>query len=67
MMVGIIRLPTKSWFLWWLALLEISHFIWIKENVTHIVYVGPRAGFETLLDFANKSKSRNLTPDEIDI
>ena len=66
MMVGIIRLPTKSWFLWCLALLEISHFIWIKDNVKTILYVGPRAGVDTLLDVANKTKNRSPRPAEIE-
>ena len=65
MMVGCIRLPTRSWLLWLLALLEISHFIWIKDNVKHITYVGPRIGFERLLHFANKTKNRSLSIDEI--
>ena len=64
MMVGIVRFPTKSWFLWFLALLEISHFVWIKDNVKHIVYVGPRAGFRVLLQLANTTKNRNLTIEE---
>ena len=64
-MVGCIRLPTRSWLLWLLALLEISHFIWIKDNVKHITYVGPRIGFERLLHFANKTKNRSLSIDEI--
>ena len=66
MMVGIVRFPTKSWFLWCLALLEISHFVWIKDNVKHIVYVGPRTGFDVLLELANTTKNRSLTSEEIE-
>jgi hypothetical protein len=65
MMVGLIRLPTRSWFLWSLAMLNISHFIYIKDDASEILIIGPTEPVEALLRVSNLSANRKATEDEL--
>ena len=40
-MTGYVRLPSKTWLLWWLSVLGISHYIWISHDAGQMVAVGP--------------------------
>ena len=64
-MVGMIRLPTQSWFMFALALLEITHYIWIKDDGGELILVGPCEVKEKLLQLANVSANRTATEEEL--
>ena len=65
MMVGMLRLPTQSWLLWLLALLDVSHYIWIKDDGLELVFVGPCDIRDNLLRLANVAANR--MPEESEI
>ena len=66
MMVGVVRIPTHSWFLWTLALLEITHYIWIKDDGLELVFVGPSSVEEILLRIANQTNTRQANDAELE-
>ena len=65
MMVGMIRLPTRSWFMWSLALLEITHYIYISDDGRELIFIGPCEVKESLLRLANVSANRKATESEL--
>ena len=66
MMVGYIQLPTRTWFLWSVAMLGISHYIWIKGDATEIVIVGCTESVAALLRVSNVSANRRATDAELE-
>ncbi len=39
--VGTVRLPTRSWFLWTLSVIGITHYIWVRDDGSAVVMIGP--------------------------
>ena len=64
-MVGFIRLPTRTWFLWTLAMLGISHYVWIDDNAREIHIVGPDAFVDALLGASVRAANRNASDEEV--
>ena len=64
MMVGLLRIPTRSWILWGCAMLSLTHYIWIKDD-QEIAIIGPKALVETLLRLGNITASRQATTQEV--
>ena len=66
MMVGYIRLPTRSWLRWSVAILGISHYIWISDDASEITIVGPSGSVDALLRVSNLSAHREATDAELE-
>ena len=64
--VGTVRLPTRSWCLWLLALLGITHYIWVKDDGSSIVMTGPESSVSALLKVSNLAANRQPTEAELD-
>ena len=63
--VGTIRFPTKSYCLWSLALLGITHYIWMKDDGSVIVITGPREAVNVLIRMSNSAVNRQATEAQI--
>jgi hypothetical protein len=63
--VGTVRLPTKSYSLWLLALLGITHYIWMKDDGSVIVMTAPRDAVDVLVRISNSAVNRQATDAEI--
>ena len=63
--VGTLFLPTQSYSLWTLALLGITHYIWIKDDCSVIVMTAPRVAVEALVRLSNSIVNRQATTEEI--
>ena len=57
--VGSIRLSTRSYSLWLLALFGVTHYIWIADDAKSVLFVGPRLAVTTFVRIANDSSNRN--------
>ena len=64
--VGTVRLPTRSWCIWLLALLGITHYIWVKEDGSAIVMTGPQEAVKVLLKVSNLAANRQPKKAELD-
>ena len=64
--VGTVRLPTRSWCLWLLALLGITHYIWVKDDGSSIVMTGPEISVKALLKVSNLAANRQPTEAELE-
>ena len=64
--VGTVRLPTRSWCLWLLALLGITHYIWVKDDGSSIVMTGPESSVSALLKVSNLAANRQPTEAELE-
>ena len=64
-MVGYIRLPTCCWFLTVAAMMGISHYIWICDDASEILIVGPSGCIDALLKVSNVSAHRQVTESEL--
>ena len=64
--VGTVRLPTRSWCLWLLALLGITHYIWVKDDGSSIVMTAPEVSVTALLKVSNLAANRQPTEAELD-
>ena len=63
--VGTLRLPTRSWVLWLLAMLDITHYIWVKDDGSAIVITGPTEAVHALLRVSNLAANRRPTEREV--
>ena len=63
--IGRIPFPTKSYCLWILALLGITHYIYLKYNGSVIVLSGPRDAVNMLIRMSNLAVNRQVTETEI--
>jgi hypothetical protein len=63
--VGTLRLPTQSWVLWLLAMLDITHYIWVKDDGSAIVVTGPTEAVHALLRVSNLAANRLATEKEV--
>ena len=63
--VGTLRLPTQSWVLWLLAMLDITHYIWVKDDGSAIVITGPTEAVHALLLVSNLAANRRPTEKEV--
>ena len=65
-MVGFIRLPTRTWFLWLMAVMGISHYIWIDDDAREIHITGPTEFVLVLLRLSNVSANRTTSVEEVE-
>ena len=63
--VGSIRFPTSSCSLWLLAFLGVTHYLWIQDDGSCVVYVGPKRAQHALLRISNDAATRNPSEAEI--
>jgi len=57
-MIGTVRLPTASWFIWCMSLLEVCNYIWIDDKAKMLHYVGPTPILLELVDVSNLLKGQ---------
>ena len=63
--VGTVRFPIKSYCLWTLALLGITHYIWMKDDGSVVVMTGPREAVDILVRISNSAVNRQASESEI--
>ena len=64
-MVGYVRLPTRTWLLWLMAMLGFSHYIWIDDKAREILIVGPTEFVQALLRLSNIAANRMASRHEL--
>ena len=64
---GFIRLPAKSWILWFLSLLGCSNYIEIQNNLQNVTLRGPKAPINGLIELVGKCSNRPATEEELAI
>ena len=64
--VGVIRLPCKSYFFWFLSLLSISHYVWVKSDASTIVITGRIEIINTLVNLSSCAANRVVNQTEVD-
>ena len=63
---GWFRLPTKSYFLAFLSLCGVTHYVWIPMDLRSFEIVAPAAAIATLVDLSNVAATTRLTVSQID-
>ena len=58
-MIGTVRLPTSSWFIWYMSLLELCNYIWIHDEGKSLHYVGPASIIFELVSLSNLVKGQH--------
>ena len=64
-MTGYIRLPASTWFMWLLALLGISHYIYISDDANEMVIAGPTDFVFALLRLSSTCSNCAVSADEL--
>ena len=62
---GTLKLPTVSWTLWLLSVLEIGYVIWIKNDGTNIHIIGPREATRGLMKVAKVCETGSPSSEEL--
>ena len=59
-------LPTKSYFLYFLAVCGFTHYVWIPRDLNSVDIVGPAKGISALIDISNAAATTRLTDEQLE-
>ena len=63
---GWLRLPTKSYWLKFLSVCSVTHYVYIPHHLTDVCGVGPTKFFQTLINMSNASTTAELSEEQLE-